>query len=69
MNEVIKIALAIYFITDIFLNLYKKYLEVEKLRLENKKIKSELRYKRKLKFWLTTMKGACPLICGTLIIT
>ena len=37
MNEVIKIVLAIYFITDIFLNLYKKYLEVEKLRLENKK--------------------------------
>ena len=55
MNEVIKIALAIYFITDIFLNLYKKYLEVEKLRyleveklrLENKKTKSELRYRRK----------------------
>ena len=39
MNEVIKIVLAIYFITDIFLNLYKKYLEVEKLRLENKKNK------------------------------
>lgn len=37
MNEVIKIVLAIYFITDIILNLYKKYLEVEKLRLENKK--------------------------------
>lgn len=36
MNEVIKIALVIYFTSDIFLNLYKKYLEVEKLRLENK---------------------------------
>ncbi len=47
MNEVIKIVLAIYFISDMFLNLYKKYLEVEKLRLENKKIKSELRYRRK----------------------
>lgn len=47
MNELIKIALAIYFISDIFLNLYKKYLEVEKLRLENKKTKSELKYKRK----------------------
>ena len=47
MNEVIKIVLAIYFITDIFLNLYKKYLEEEKLRLENKKTKSELRYRRK----------------------
>ncbi len=47
MNEVIKIVLAIYFTSDIFLNLYKKYLEVEKLRLENKKTKSELRYKRK----------------------
>lgn len=47
MDEAIKIALAIYFITDIFLNLYKKYLEVEKLRLENKKTKSELRYRRK----------------------
>ncbi|MGI1827809.1 hypothetical protein [Ligilactobacillus salivarius] len=47
MDEAIKIALAIYFISDMFLNLYKKYLEVEKLRLENKKIKSELRYRRK----------------------
>lgn len=37
MDEAIKIALAIYFISDMFLNLYKKYLEVEKLRLENKK--------------------------------
>ena len=36
MDEAIKIALAIYFISDMFLNLYKKYLEVEKLRLENK---------------------------------
>ncbi|MDN4834270.1 hypothetical protein [Ligilactobacillus salivarius] len=47
MDEAIKIALAIYFISDMFLNLYKKYLEVEKLRLENKKTKSELRYRRK----------------------
>ena len=47
MDETIKIALAIYFISDMFLNLYKKYLEVEKLRLENKKTKSELRYRRK----------------------
>ncbi len=39
MDEAIKIALAIYFISDMFLNLYKKYLEVEKLRLENKKNK------------------------------
>lgn len=41
MNEVIKIALAIYFLADMSLNLYKKYLEAEKLRLKNKKIKSE----------------------------
>ena len=47
MDEAIKIALAIYFISDMFLNLYKKYLEVEKLRLENIKTKSELRYRRK----------------------
>lgn len=47
MDEAIKIALAIYFISDMFLNLYKKYLEAEKLRLENKKTKSELRYRRK----------------------
>ncbi|WP_274355187.1 hypothetical protein [Ligilactobacillus salivarius] len=47
MDEAIKIALAIYFISDMFLNLYKKYLEVKKLRLENKKTKSELRYRRK----------------------
>ena len=47
MDEAIKIALAIYFISDMFLNLYKKYLEVEKLRLENKKTKTELRYRRK----------------------
>ena len=47
MDEAIKIALAIYFISEMFLNLYKKYLEVEKLRLENKKTKSELRYRRK----------------------
>lgn len=47
MDEAIKIALAIYFISDMFLNLYKKYLEVEKLRLENKKTKSKLRYRRK----------------------
>lgn len=45
MNEVIKIALAIYFLVDMSLNLYKKYLEAEKLRLKNKKIKSE--HKRK----------------------
>lgn len=45
--EVIEIALAIYFISDKFLDIYKKYLEAEKLRLENKKIKSELKYKRK----------------------
>lgn len=47
MIEVIEIALAIYFISDKFLDIYKKYLEAEKPRLENKKIKSELKYKRK----------------------
>ena len=45
MIEAIEIALAIYFVLDKFLDIYKKYLEAEKLRLENKK--SELRYKRK----------------------
>lgn len=65
----IKIALAFY-ITDKLLDFYKKYLETKKLRLETKKIKSEQKYKPK--HWrsdLTTMKGACPLICGTFIIT
>lgn len=36
----IKIALAFYVI-DKLLDFYKKYLEAEKLRLKNKKIKSE----------------------------
>ena len=47
MIEAIEIALAIYFVLDKFFDIYKKYLEAEKLRLENKKVKSELRYKRK----------------------
>lgn len=47
MIEIIKIALTFYLIADMFLNLYKKYAEIEKLKLENKKIKSEQKYKRK----------------------
>lgn len=69
-KEIALVISSIYAFRKLRASVLKTEREAELLKLQIKKIKSELRYRRK--HWrsdLTTMKGACPLLCGTLIIT